>query len=74
MTDGISSKTCYTKLNFDFSYVRFLSLRRDPYDVAYKNFVVASNVMLVWFSIYFMKANPSELQFIAFEKNHIKDI
>ena len=33
MTGGISSRTCYTKLNFDFPYVRFLSLRRDPYKV-----------------------------------------
>ena len=31
MTGKISSRTCYTKLNFDFSYVRFFSLRRDPY-------------------------------------------
>ena len=31
MTGGISSRRCYTKLNFDFPYVRFLSLRRDPY-------------------------------------------
>ena len=31
MTGGISSRTCYTKLTFDFPYVRFLSLRRDPY-------------------------------------------
>ena len=31
MTGGISSRTCYTKLNFDFPYVRFLSLHRDPY-------------------------------------------
>ena len=34
MTGGISSRTCYTKLNFDFSYVRFLSLRRDPYYIS----------------------------------------
>ena len=40
MTDGISSRTCYTKLNFDFPYVRFLSLRRDPY---LKNFNVTIN-------------------------------
>ena len=25
MTGGMSSRTCYTKLNFDFSYVRSLS-------------------------------------------------
>ena len=31
MTGRISPRTCYTKLNFDFSYVRFLSLRRDTY-------------------------------------------
>ena len=31
MTGGISPRTCDTKLNFDFPYVRFLSLRRDPY-------------------------------------------
>ena len=31
MSGGISSRTYYTKLNFYFSYVRFLSLRRDPY-------------------------------------------
>ena len=31
MTGGIYSRTCYTKLNFDFPYVGFLSLRRDPY-------------------------------------------
>ena len=31
MTGGMSSRTCYTKLNFDFPYVRSLSLRRDPY-------------------------------------------
>ena len=34
MTGGISSRAWYTKLNFDFPYVRFLSLRRDPYTVA----------------------------------------
>ena len=31
MTGGTSSRTCYTKANFDFPYVRFLSLRRDRY-------------------------------------------
>ena len=31
MTGGMSSKTCYTKLNVDFRYVRSLSLRRDTY-------------------------------------------
>ena len=31
MTDGLSSRACYTKLNFDFPYVRFLSLRRNTY-------------------------------------------
>ena len=30
------------------------------YEVAYKNIVVASNVMLEWFSINFMQANPSK--------------
>ena len=30
------------------------------YDVAYKNIVVASNVMLEWFGINFMQANPSK--------------
>ena len=30
MTGGMSSRTCYTKLNLDFSYVRSLSLRFDP--------------------------------------------
>ena len=34
MTGRISPRTCYTKLNFDFSYVRFLSLRRDTYYVS----------------------------------------
>ena len=29
MTGGMSTRTCYTKLNFDFPYVRSLSLRRD---------------------------------------------
>ena len=29
----MSSRTCYTKLNFDCPYVRFLSLRRDTYEV-----------------------------------------
>ena len=33
MTGRISSRTCYTKLNFDFPYVRFPSLRRDTYVV-----------------------------------------
>ena len=28
MTGGMSSRTCYTNLNFDFPYVRSLSLRR----------------------------------------------
>ena len=31
MTGGMSSKTCYTKLNFDFHYVMSLSLRHAPY-------------------------------------------
>ena len=31
MTGGTPPRTCYTKLNFDFPYVRFLSLRRDTY-------------------------------------------
>ena len=30
-TGGIFSETCYTIPNFDFPYVRFLSLRRDTY-------------------------------------------
>ena len=34
MTGGMSSRTCYTKLNFDYPYVRSLSLRRAPYMVA----------------------------------------
>ena len=34
MTGGMSSRTCYTKLNFDFPDVRSLSLRRDPYIIA----------------------------------------
>ena len=33
MTGGISSRTCYAKLNFDFLYVKSLSLRRDTYRV-----------------------------------------
>ena len=33
MTCRISHRTCYTKLNFDFPYVRFLSLRRDTFVV-----------------------------------------
>ena len=32
MTGEMSSRTCYTKLNFDFPYVRSLSLRRDTYE------------------------------------------
>ena len=35
MTGRMSSGTCYTKLNFDFSYVRSLLLRRDTYIVIY---------------------------------------
>ena len=31
MTGRMSSRTCYTKLNFDFPYRRSLSLRRDTY-------------------------------------------
>ena len=31
MTGGIFSRTCYTKLNFDFPYVRSPLLRRDTY-------------------------------------------
>ena len=31
MTGGMSSRTCYTRLNFDFPYVRSLSLRRDTF-------------------------------------------
>ena len=31
MTGGMSTRICYTKLNFDFPYVRSLSLRRDTY-------------------------------------------
>ena len=31
MTSGISPRTSYTKLNFDFPYIRSLSLRRDSY-------------------------------------------
>ena len=31
MTGGMSSRTCYPKLNFDFPYVRSLSLRRAAY-------------------------------------------
>ena len=31
MTGGMASRACYTKLNFDFTYVRSLSLRRDTY-------------------------------------------
>ena len=31
MSSGMSSRTCYTKLNFDFPYVRSLSLRLVPY-------------------------------------------
>ena len=31
MIGGISSKTCYTKLNIDFPYIRSHSLRRDTY-------------------------------------------
>ena len=31
MTGGISSRTRYTKLNFNFPYVRSLSLRRDTF-------------------------------------------
>ena len=30
MSSGMSSKTCYAKLNFDFPYVRSLLLRLDP--------------------------------------------
>ena len=45
------------------------------YEVAYKNIVVASNVMLEWFSTNFMQANPSKFQFIVFEKeSHQRDI
>ena len=29
MTGGMSSRTCYVKLNIDFPYVRSRSLRRD---------------------------------------------
>ena len=31
MTGGMSFRTCYTKLNFDFSYVRLFLLRRDTF-------------------------------------------
>ena len=31
MTGGMSFRTCYTKLNFEFPYVRSLLLRRDTY-------------------------------------------
>ena len=31
MTGGMFSRTYYTKLNFDFPYVRSLSLRRAPF-------------------------------------------
>ena len=33
MSGGMSFRTCYTKLNFDFPYVRFLSLRRDTFNI-----------------------------------------
>ena len=32
MTGEMSSRTCYTKLNFDIPYVTPLSLRRDTYE------------------------------------------
>ena len=35
MTDGISSRTCHTKLNFNFPYVRFFLLRRNTYALRY---------------------------------------
>ena len=38
MTDGMSSRTCYTKLNFDFPYVTSLSLRRDTYKGGIMNY------------------------------------
>ena len=46
------------------------------YDVAYKDIVVAGNVVLEWFSLYlFMQANPVTFQFIVFEnKSHQRDI
>ena len=44
------------------------------YDAASKN-VGVSNVMLEWFSINFMQANPSKFQFILLEKeSHQRDI
>ena len=35
MTGGMSSRMCYTKLNFDVSYASSLSLRRDTNDVTH---------------------------------------
>ena len=35
MTGGMSTITCYTKFNFDFPYVRLLSLRCAPYMLLY---------------------------------------
>ena len=60
-----------------FNYVQLCSILcvDRNYEVAYKNIVVASNVMLEWFSINFMQANPSKFQFIVFEeKSHQRDI
>ena len=37
MTGRMSSRRCDTKLNFDFPYVRSVSLRRAPYAFYYYN-------------------------------------
>ena len=45
------------------------------YDVAYKHIVVANNVMLEWFGINTMLANPSKFYFIVLDKeSHQRDI
>ena len=68
MTGGISSRRCYTKLNFDFPYVRFLSLRRNTYTFCVYVFAIVEFTD----TVLYLEEYLSQDTLIHFSNLHVK--